>query len=72
MIEISEFIVEKVEGTNAILVDIHDQKKILWPIDKLPAETNPGQKIRFKILSDQDVEIEHQIIARKLLEEMIN
>jgi len=69
-----KFEVINFEGTKAILSPLEDNSNSIlkWPINKLPAEIKAGDKITFKILTVKDLEKEHENIARKLLEEMIN
>jgi len=70
---IVELKIVEFQGTNAIL-DISDGNgdKLSWPINKLPSSIREGDTIKFKILTSHDIEDEHQAVARKLLEEMIN
>jgi len=61
------------DGPRAILRLRDDQETTLfWPLNKLPSTVKQGDEIIFKILTNNDITSEHQIIARKLLEEMIN
>lgn len=68
-----EFKILKFEGPNAILsLNDNDNIQLNWPLNKLPTSLKTGDNISFRILTSQDLEEEHNSIARKLLEEMIN
>jgi len=73
MEKLVEFKIERFEGTRAIMSLTDDPNTlIVWPISKLPLEIKKDDHIKFKIVTDKDIELEKQVLARKLLEEMIN
>lgn len=67
-LEIIEF-----DGPNAVLKSNDSGVfELKWPIRNLPADIKKGDNIIFKIMSHDIAENEHELVARKLLEEMIN
>lgn len=68
-----EFKIIDLNNQNAVLSLIENNNiQLNWPLSKLPQDLKTGDNISFKILTNTDLEEEHNAIARKLLEEMIN
>jgi len=54
-------------------LEIAETKELInWPKTYLPSDLIVGQKLYLRLGTQENLDEEYQIIARKLLEEMIN
>ncbi len=63
--------IDRFEGEMAVL-KTDDGQSIIWPKDKLPAEAHEGMILNFDILSDGETEKDKKILAKEILNEILD
>lgn len=64
--------IDRVEEDRAVLMD-DDGNQIVWPLDKLPKGSNTeGSVLNFNVMSDEDTEKDKRILAKEILNEILN
>ncbi len=58
------------ESTATVLTS--DNQKITIPKDKLPKDASDGMRIRLIISSDRDESVERELLAKSILNEILN
>lgn len=66
-----KFTIDRFEGDKAVL-KTNDGATVLWPKDKLPANSHEGSSVNFTINTDLETENEKRILAKNILNEILD
>lgn len=64
-------VIDRFENESAVLI-LKDHQIIHWPKEKLPEDIKEGDIVWLRISHDKDLTKEREILARKILEEILN